>query len=184
MHLPTVLSSVIITEMGLVGAITANQAAKKWENLKKKYRDLILAKTEDGEVKAANWPFYEAMHRALGPRDSSRPFNIIASAMDWSEEAPYEGPDEGLDEGPDEGPSSSAPGPDEDPGSPAPGQSHSGGKKPRKRKNEVLTFLLDYGDRQEKRLRELDEKEEEREKRRDEQLSRLIDIFGKMVDKM
>ena len=50
---------------------------------------------------AANWPFFEAMHKALGQRDSIKPLNLIATAED--SDVPNEEPDEE--------PSTSAPGP-------------------------------------------------------------------------
>ncbi|KAJ7984541.1 hypothetical protein DPEC_G00355870 [Dallia pectoralis] len=159
---------VVIKEMGLANSITNVQAAKKWENLKKKYKDLILrAGTDGGEVTAANWPFFAAMHTALQLRDSIRPLNIISTAVDSD------------DEEPDEVASTSAP----DPSTTLYLPEGSKNTKPKKRKNEVLEYLKVYTERQEKRQREMDEREEERERKKMEQMDKLIAIFGKLVEK-
>ncbi|CAL8311117.1 unnamed protein product [Gadus morhua 'NCC'] len=59
------------------------QASKKWENLKKRYKDLKSPKTgsgtDEGEVTAASWQFYDDMHEVLGSRPSIDPVVIVAS---------------------------------------------------------------------------------------------------------
>ncbi|CAL8386191.1 unnamed protein product [Boreogadus saida] len=62
---------------------TLGQASKKWENLKKRYKDLKSPKTgsgtNEGEVTAASWQFYDDMHEVLGSRPSIDPVVIVAS---------------------------------------------------------------------------------------------------------
>ena len=51
----------------------------------------------------------------------------------------------------------------------------------RKEKNEVVEYLKLYTERQERRQRELDAREEERERRKEDQLDTLRSIFGELV---
>ncbi|KAK7130466.1 hypothetical protein R3I93_019956 [Phoxinus phoxinus] len=73
----------IIKDLGLQGQLNPQQAKKKWENLKRKYKDLCLPKTgsgtDEGEVTAASWPFFEAMHEAIGQRPSVLPVATFSS---------------------------------------------------------------------------------------------------------
>ncbi len=118
------------------------------------------------------------MHKAMGDKDSIKPLNPIATAVD-SDVA------EELDEavGTSARSESTA---DNRPNSPSAGPSTSSDPLPGcsrpKRKNEVLEYLKEYGERQEKRQRELNAREEESEKKREQQLDTLIGIFGKLVD--
>ncbi|KAI7813778.1 hypothetical protein IRJ41_001170 [Triplophysa rosa] len=45
--------------------------AKKWDNLKRKYKELRCPPTgtgtDDGEATAATWPWFSALHKAIGP---------------------------------------------------------------------------------------------------------------------
>ncbi|KAJ7997359.1 hypothetical protein DPEC_G00228160 [Dallia pectoralis] len=162
----------IIREMGLDDSLTTVQAAKKWENLKKKYKDLILRSTgsgtEGGEVTAANWPFLELMHKALGWRNSTTSLNINITAGDSD------------DEKPDVVTSTLAP----DPSTTLCWSEGSTRLRLQKRKNTVLEYLKEYTERQEKRQREMDEREEERAQKKMDQMDRVIDIFGKLVEKL
>ncbi|CAJ1078652.1 trihelix transcription factor GT-3b-like [Xyrichtys novacula] len=170
----------ILKEMGLVGEVTTAQASKKWENLKKKYRDLILPRTgsgtEAGETTPGTWPYFQLMHTALGDKDSVKPLNLISTAgnpeQQPDEETPHtsSGCCSGFPATSDSSPAT-APGTS---GTPTPGSS--------KRKNEVLEYIRDYTERQDKRQRELDQKEEEREDRKEKQLDKLIGILAKLAD--
>ena len=122
--------------------------------------------TEGGEVTAASWPFFNAMHTALGQRNSFRPLNIIKTAVDSD-----------VEEEPDEVASTSAL------GLSTTLSEGSRSIKSRKRKNEVIEYLKEYTERQEKRQRELDEREEERENKKQDQIDKLICILGKLVEK-
>ncbi|KAF1395386.1 hypothetical protein PFLUV_G00010990 [Perca fluviatilis] len=73
----------LVKEIGLEGKLTGQQAAKKWENLKQKYKELRTTRTgsgtDRGEVTAATWQFYEDMHEVLGARPSVDPPVLVAS---------------------------------------------------------------------------------------------------------
>ncbi|XP_016327895.1 uncharacterized protein LOC107677489 [Sinocyclocheilus anshuiensis] len=73
----------LIKELGLEGKVTGQQASKKWENLKKKYKDLKTPKTgsgtDAGEVTASTWQYFEEMHEVLGSRPSVDPPVVVAS---------------------------------------------------------------------------------------------------------
>ncbi|KAI2662687.1 Angiopoietin-related protein 4 [Labeo rohita] len=66
--------------------VTGQQASKKWENLKKKYKDLRTPKTgsgtDAGQVTAATWQYFEYMHEVLGARPSVDPPVVVASLTD------------------------------------------------------------------------------------------------------
>ncbi|XP_041943694.1 KH homology domain-containing protein 4-like [Alosa sapidissima] len=72
-----------VKDLGLEGKMTGEKAAKKWENLKKWYKDLKQPKTgsgtDSGETTASNWRYYEAMHAVLGGRPAIDPPVIVAS---------------------------------------------------------------------------------------------------------
>ncbi|KAJ8356290.1 hypothetical protein SKAU_G00190840 [Synaphobranchus kaupii] len=63
-----------VKEMELEGKVTVDFLKKKWENLKKKYKDCKNPPTgrsmEGGEATAANWKWYEAMDDMLGESHS------------------------------------------------------------------------------------------------------------------
>ncbi|XP_039648934.1 uncharacterized protein LOC120554234 isoform X8 [Perca fluviatilis] len=73
----------LMKEMGLEGRATGQQASKKWENLKRKYKELRTLKTgsgtDRGEGTAATWQFYEDMHKVLGAGPSLDPHVVVAS---------------------------------------------------------------------------------------------------------
>ncbi|XP_041838851.1 uncharacterized protein LOC121638256 isoform X1 [Melanotaenia boesemani] len=211
--------------MGLQKVVTPSQAAKKWENLKKKYRvnlfnvyahgllgdmldvvlwvqltpmDLILprtgAGTEGGQVTAATWPFFEAMHDAMGARDSIRPLSLIATAVDTEAE-------EDTDESPrhpNNGASTSAmpststawgsSGEPPEPSTHSPlSNNPEGGGKGRKRRRKsssshILEFLKEDAAKREARNLQMDAREEAREARNQAQMDRLLGVFEKLVD--
>ncbi|KAM9475908.1 uncharacterized protein Hap1MRO34_011628 [Clarias gariepinus] len=76
----------LIKDLELEGIVTGQQASKKWENLKKKYKDLRTPKTgsgtDAGEVTAATWQYFDAMHEVLGARPSVDPPVVVASLTD------------------------------------------------------------------------------------------------------
>ncbi|KAL2092746.1 hypothetical protein ACEWY4_012544 [Coilia grayii] len=73
----------LVKDLGLQGTITSQQASKKWENLKKKYKELKTPKTgsgtDAGETTACTWQFFEEMHDVLGSRPSIYPPVVVAS---------------------------------------------------------------------------------------------------------
>ncbi|KAF3844219.1 hypothetical protein F7725_013560 [Dissostichus mawsoni] len=69
-------------EMGLQGKVTPLQAKKKWDNLKKKYKDCKYPGSGEGvsgKPTAASWPWFVQMDEVLGQRPSIRPPVLISS---------------------------------------------------------------------------------------------------------
>ncbi|KAK7879291.1 hypothetical protein WMY93_033929 [Mugilogobius chulae] len=67
---------IIVNELGLDEQITIKQTAKKWDNLKKKYKDLKKPQTgrgTEGEETPSTWPYYLDMHEAIGCRPAVTP---------------------------------------------------------------------------------------------------------------
>ncbi|KAJ3601798.1 hypothetical protein NHX12_029562 [Muraenolepis orangiensis] len=54
----------------------------------------------------------------------------------------------------------------------------------KKKRNNSLDFLREYCDRQEKRQKEAEAREEQRQRRHEDQVSKMLDLFGRLVDKM
>ncbi|XP_034059359.1 uncharacterized protein LOC117537996 [Gymnodraco acuticeps] len=75
----------IIKELDLGQHVSHKQASKKWENLKKKYKELKRPRTgtgtDQGEETPATWPFFMAMDEAIGARPSISPPVLVASAL-------------------------------------------------------------------------------------------------------
>ncbi|KAJ8369279.1 hypothetical protein SKAU_G00093070 [Synaphobranchus kaupii] len=80
---PKKLWEQFIKEAGLLGKVEPQQAAKKWENLKTRYKELKNPKTgsgtDGGEETAATWQYYQDMHEVLGGRPSIDPPLLVAS---------------------------------------------------------------------------------------------------------
>ncbi|XP_029909311.1 uncharacterized protein LOC115360503 [Myripristis murdjan] len=59
----------IVKEMGLTGKITPDQVAKKWDNLKTKFKDLKFPpRGMEGQNSPASWPWFQLMTDALEGR--------------------------------------------------------------------------------------------------------------------
>ncbi|KAG7477338.1 hypothetical protein MATL_G00068570 [Megalops atlanticus] len=75
---------VILKEMGLEGVVSPARAGKKWENLKKTYKEVKKPPsgvgTESGEATAGSWKWYPLMDEVLGGRPSICPPLVISSA--------------------------------------------------------------------------------------------------------
>ncbi|XP_038160460.1 uncharacterized protein LOC119796119 isoform X2 [Cyprinodon tularosa] len=71
----------VIQETGVEGVVTPTQAAKKWDNLKSKYKELTNPnlRSSEEEGRAATWPWFEAMHEAIGERGAVEAPHLIAS---------------------------------------------------------------------------------------------------------
>ncbi|XP_039888508.1 uncharacterized protein LOC120734023 [Simochromis diagramma] len=75
----------VLEKMGLLGKITPLQAKKKWDNLKKKYKDCKYPGSGEGGIEkptAATWPWFALMDEVLGQRPSTRPQVLITSIQD------------------------------------------------------------------------------------------------------
>ncbi|KAK5911559.1 hypothetical protein CgunFtcFv8_005722 [Champsocephalus gunnari] len=74
----------ILKALGLGGSVTPTQIGKKWDNLKRKYKELRCpptgSGTDRGEATAATWPYFTAMHEAIGGRPSIDPPTLMDSA--------------------------------------------------------------------------------------------------------
>ncbi|KAG5830085.1 hypothetical protein ANANG_G00317970 [Anguilla anguilla] len=64
----------ILQQMGLQSQVSPAQAAKKWDNMKRKYKELRSSAsgtgTDRGEATAATWPWFTAMHEAVDRGES------------------------------------------------------------------------------------------------------------------
>ncbi|XP_068579096.1 uncharacterized protein [Cebidichthys violaceus] len=59
----------IVKEMCLTGKITPDQVAKKWDNLKTKFKDLKFPpRGMEGQTNPASWPWFQLMNDALEGR--------------------------------------------------------------------------------------------------------------------
>ncbi|CAL8360521.1 unnamed protein product [Lota lota] len=59
----------IVKEMGLTGKITPDQVAKKWDNLKTKFKDLKYPpRGVESQLSPSSWPWYQMMSEALEGR--------------------------------------------------------------------------------------------------------------------
>ncbi|XP_007566321.1 uncharacterized protein LOC106965261 [Poecilia latipinna] len=75
----------ILEKMGLQDVVTPSQAKKKWDNLKKKYKDCKYPGSGEGvkgKPTAATWPWFVQMDEILGQRPSIRPPVLISSLPD------------------------------------------------------------------------------------------------------
>ncbi|KAK9969110.1 hypothetical protein ABG768_027311 [Culter alburnus] len=73
---------IILEKMGLLGMVTPYQAKKKWDNLKKKYKDCKCPGTGEGvngKPTAATWPWFVLMDEVLGQRHSNNSPVLISS---------------------------------------------------------------------------------------------------------
>ncbi|KAG7266603.1 hypothetical protein CRUP_031550 [Coryphaenoides rupestris] len=98
----------IVKEMGLTGKITPDQVAKKWDNLKTKFKDLKFPpRGVETPVSPSSWPWYQMMSEALEGRLLGRAPRV---APLWASDEDVFGPPSPaadrtsmseLDEGPD-----------------------------------------------------------------------------------
>ncbi|CAI5661237.1 unnamed protein product [Oreochromis niloticus] len=72
----------ILEKMGLQEKVTPLQARKKWDNLKKKYKDCKYPGSGEGvsgKPTAATWPWFALMDEVIGQRPSIRLPVLISS---------------------------------------------------------------------------------------------------------
>ncbi|CAL8274768.1 unnamed protein product [Gadus morhua 'NCC'] len=183
--------------MGLVGMISGQQAAKKWENLKQRYRELRTPKTgsgtDRGEVTAANGQFFEDMHEVMGDRPAMDPPVVVASFSEDPTQLLMEMVEPplapstsaaSLSAASTSAASTSAPSPPAAITSAASPPAATGSPSPSPRKNNnnnpVLEFLVEESAKEERR----NEEEKRRHTESQEKTDRLLSLFEKMVDKM
>ncbi|CAI5685930.1 unnamed protein product [Oreochromis niloticus] len=144
--------------MDLAGKISPVQAKRKWENLKRKYKECkypATGKGASGKPTAATWPWFDAMDEVLGQRPSTRPPVLISSIQE------------------------DAPGPSAAVGNPLPHQEGQGDEEPpaarvakRRRDGEDDLIALIKEDMAQQR---------QMEERRGERMDRLIGVLEKLV---
>ena len=155
-------------------------------------KDLTLPKTgsgtDAGEVTAASWIFYAAMHEAIGQRPSVRPVYLFSSGNS-SVERPQTPVSEVEDEAnsPTETGAETADlqaGNSTDPQSDQPGTSTDVRPGKRKRKCENVDYLKDFCERLEKTQKEENERDNAWLQKSQQQMDRMLDLFEKLVDHM
>uniref|UniRef100_A0AAV2JHN0 Myb/SANT-like DNA-binding domain-containing protein n=1 Tax=Knipowitschia caucasica TaxID=637954 RepID=A0AAV2JHN0_KNICA len=185
-----------VKELGLEGKVTHKQVSKKWENLKKRYKDLRDPKTgsgtDSGEKTASNWPYYAALHAVLGGRPAVDPPVVVASfrpaedptALLMAIVNPDETPSEDTQLGsassaPSTRSASPAPSSNNPPSSPTPSSSSSchNTPTPRKRKRTDSQRILDF-------LQAESDKEQRRHEESEEKTLRFLSLFERMVEKL
>uniref|UniRef100_A0A3Q2ZZG9 Uncharacterized protein n=1 Tax=Kryptolebias marmoratus TaxID=37003 RepID=A0A3Q2ZZG9_KRYMA len=85
----------IVKEMGLTGKLTPDQVAKKWDNLKTKFKDLKYppAGMESAVDSSSSWPWFHLMNEAMeGRLASSAPFLTPLTQDDDPDPAPRHRP--------------------------------------------------------------------------------------------
>ncbi|KAK9959287.1 hypothetical protein ABG768_009421 [Culter alburnus] len=159
----------VVKEMMLDGKVTGAQASKKWENLKKKYKELrnppTGTGTDQGEPSACTWRWFTLMHSPIGARASINPPVLISSAVAT--------PPNSSNQPPSTSSASATPATALSPASP----SDSSGNSPktptpkRRRKDSLLNFMQREADRDAQRFQHLQS-----------QTDRLLDILEKLAD--
>ncbi|XP_060883028.1 uncharacterized protein LOC132954487 [Labrus mixtus] len=159
----------LIKELAIEGKITPQQVSKKWENLKKKYKELKTPRTgsgtDAGEVTAATWQFLGDMHEVLGARPSMDPPVVVASFGDADPTAILLEMVESTCSD-TSGTSDSAASPMASPSPPT----HS---PPKKKKNSLLNFLIEESAKEQKRHEESEAKTE-----------RFLGLFERLIEKI
>ncbi|XP_058854286.1 uncharacterized protein LOC131696491 isoform X1 [Acipenser ruthenus] len=152
----------ILKELGLLDKVSFAQAAKKWENLKKRYKELsnttIGFESESKQNTAATWRWYFDMDEAFGNKTLISPPVLIASSTMEQPTPPSPG---------SAASSSSAC------HSSSPELPRRTPKKRRRSSNEILDFLKEQA-----------EKEDKREAEAQKRVDRFLELFTKLIDKM
>ncbi|XP_034005502.1 uncharacterized protein LOC117497626 [Trematomus bernacchii] len=159
----------VVKEMGLEGQVTGPHASNKWDNLITEYKELkdppTGTRTDRGEASAATWPWFEAMHEAIGGWPSIQPPTLVASCPLSSHGQTAAEASTSAGEGPSQVSLSS-----EEQSVPST-SSQPPTKRPRRRSS-VLAFLKKQA-----------EKEEARDAALYEQNERLINLLSELVKK-
>ncbi|XP_062414505.1 uncharacterized protein LOC134107119 [Pungitius pungitius] len=161
-----------VKEIGLEGKVTGQQASKKWENLKQKYKELRTPKTgsgtDQGEVTVATWQYYGDMHEVLGARPAMDPPVVVASfqpaedpmtiLMDIVEPSTSELSTTAASWTPDTGTSTPA---------------ATSATTSRRRSNPIMEFMIEEALQEQRRHEESEAKSQ-----------RFLDLFERMIEKM
>ncbi|XP_039466113.1 uncharacterized protein LOC120439317 isoform X1 [Oreochromis aureus] len=155
----------VLEKLGLQGKVTPLQAKKKWDNLKKRYKDCKCPGSGEGvsgKPTAATWPWFGLMDEVMGQRPSIRPPVLISSLP---EDTP--GPSTAVGDQSEREDET-----DEEGGQPA----TTGRKRRRDRGDELLELIKE--DMQYQR-----EAEERREQESRDRMERLFSILERLVPK-
>ncbi|KAM7416937.1 hypothetical protein PAMA_018830 [Pampus argenteus] len=148
----------LISELELEGKVSSQQVSKKWENLKKRYKELKTGKsgagTDAGEVTATNWQYYEDMHEVLGARPCMDPPLLVDAG---AEEEDIPTTMDTVEPTPSPSPSSSS--------SPPP---------PKRRKSDPIMDFLEKESM----------KEEERHRETQHNTDRFLSLFERLLEKI
>ncbi|XP_033934350.1 uncharacterized protein [Pseudochaenichthys georgianus] len=143
----------VLEDMGLQGSVTPLQAKKKWDNLKKRYKDCKYPGSGEGvggKPTAATWPWFVQMDEILGQRPSICPPVLISSIPEDTPRPSSAVGDQEEDE-------------EED-------QVEAGPSRPKRKRNDGLMDLI------------REDMKQQREENR-ENLNRLFSLLEKFVDK-
>ncbi|KAE8277864.1 hypothetical protein D5F01_LYC24096 [Larimichthys crocea] len=150
----------LISELELEGKVSSQQVSKKWENLKKRYKELKTGKsgagTDAGEVTATNWQYFEDMHEVLGARPCMDP-PLLVDAGAEEEDIPNPTTMDTVEPTPSPSPSPSSSSPP-----------------PKRRKSD---HFMDF-------LEKESLKEEERHRETQRNTERFLGLFERLLDKM
>ncbi|XP_038157079.1 uncharacterized protein LOC119793868 [Cyprinodon tularosa] len=164
----------LIRELDLEGKVTSQQVSKKWENLKKKYKDLQMLKagsaTDGGEVTAVTWQYFDDMHEVLGGKRSPKTPALVASFNADPDSLPnFEVKQEEFEVKEEAGFSSGTPSPIPPLNSPTASPKN----KRRRRTNPILDFLIEESAKEQKRHEESVAK-----------IERFLNLFEKLIEKI
>ncbi|KAG1944834.1 hypothetical protein F2P79_014358 [Pimephales promelas] len=148
----------ILGKMGLLGKVTSLQAKKKWDNLKRKYKDCKCPGTCEGvsgKPIAETWPWFVLMDEVLRQRHCTNPPVLVTSTPEDTS-----------------GTSSVMDDQDEEEPEPAP----TSAKRKREREDELIELI-----REDMKFQR--ETEERRSQEHRERMDRLFSLLERMVEK-
>ncbi|KAA0712902.1 hypothetical protein E1301_Tti005059 [Triplophysa tibetana] len=146
----------ILEQMGLHSKITPMQAKKKWDNLKRKYKDCKSSESSEGvsgKSTATTWPYFALMDEVLGQMHSSNPSAVIVSIP---EDTP--GPSSAVDEEKEKEPTTPE----------------------KKRKRDKEDLLMEFVKEEIRYQREADERRAQESR---ERMNRLFGLLEKLAEK-
>ncbi|XP_013887215.1 uncharacterized protein LOC106534941 [Austrofundulus limnaeus] len=158
----------LIQELGLQGLVTPQQVSKKWENLKKKYKELGTPRPGGRGVAVATWQFFEDMQEALGGVPALEPPVIVASFDPEADYTCFQLKTEDF-EPPEAGNSSGTASPSAPPESPT--------RSPKTKRVRRSEPILDF-------LKEESLKEQRRHEESEAKVDRFLDLFQRLIDKI
>ncbi|XP_008399090.1 uncharacterized protein LOC103459362 [Poecilia reticulata] len=161
----------LIKELSLEGKVTSQQVSKKWENLKKKYKDLGTLKAgcgTEGDVTQVTWQYFDDMDEVLGGRTPVEPPVVVASFnADPDSVTSFELKTEEFEPTEEAGFSSGTPSPVAPPDSPTCFPKN----KRRRKTNPFLDFLMEESAKEQRRHEESEAK-----------MERFLNLLEKLIE--